>query len=89
VRIVPVGIQTPVERGTADEVGPGDGSLGVELGATTACRLGLGTALAVGFGPTIAGAKNAPPNATTATTAAAANVVLKMDRVLHGPNTTR
>ena len=32
--IVPVAIQTPVERGTADEVAPADGSLGVELGAT-------------------------------------------------------
>jgi hypothetical protein len=76
VPIEPVGTQTPVVRGNADKFGAV--VLGVELGATTPGRLGLGLALGVGLGPP--NATNAPPSATSATIAAAANVVLDMDR---------
>ena len=69
VPIEPVAIQTPVERGVADEVG---------LGATTAGRLALGAALDVGLGPTTTEGwlrwirKMAPPTRRTPMTAAAA-----------------
>jgi hypothetical protein len=87
VPIHPVAIQTPAGLVTADEVGAADGVLGAELGATTTGTLALGFVLGVGLGPATAGrprwiTKNAPPSATAAATAAAANVVLDMDRVL-------
>jgi hypothetical protein len=90
VPIDPVAIQTPAGFVMADEVGALDGPA---LGATTPGRLELGTAPAVGFGPTTEGCprwmKNAPPSAITATTVAVANADLNMDLVLHGPNTVR
>jgi hypothetical protein len=87
VPIVPVAIQTPAGFVTGEAVGPADGPLGLELGATTPGRLELGFSLDVGLGPPINA--NAPPSATIAATAAAASVVLDMDRVLRGPNTVR
>ena len=94
VPIAPVAIQAPVGRAPADEDGRADGSVGVELGATTPRRLGLGAALVVGLGPATAGrprsiTKNAPPSATTATTTAAASVVLDMGRVLGSAHQAR
>ena len=67
----------PVELATGD--GFGAVASGVELGGTTPGRLGLGCRLGVGLGFPITA--NAPPSATTATIAAATNVVLDMGRV--------
>jgi hypothetical protein len=96
VPIAPVAIQAPVGRAPADADGLAGGSLGVELGATTPRRLGLGLALAsgVGIGPTTEGwprssRKNAPPTATIATTTAAATVILDMGRILGADHQAR
>jgi hypothetical protein len=69
--------------------------VGVALGTATAAWLGLALGPAVALGPpTPPGwprciTKNAPPSATTATTTAAASVVLDMDRVLHAGHKAR
>ena len=62
-------------------------ALGLELGGTTPGRLRLGCSLGVGLGPATARlsrsiTNKAPPSATTATTIAAASVVLDNGRVL-------
>jgi hypothetical protein len=75
VPIVPVAIQTPVERGNPGAVAVV--AMEVELGATTAGRLGLGCTLGVGLGRPIA---SAPPSATVVTIAAAASMVLDNER---------
>jgi hypothetical protein len=95
VHFRPPGTTNGVGVGLGVAVGVGLGvALGVALGTATAAWLGLALGLAVALGPPIPGwprwiTNNAPLSATAATTTAAANVVLIMDRVLHGPNMVR